>query len=408
MNALDIIRASNNGHQAEATHVASEKRSTYSIGDPALAAFLGLSGTSTAGINVNESSALGLTAVFRAIGIIAGTIAALPLKSYRTLSDDTRERVKTFLDDPGGPDGLTSFEWKETALVHLLLHGNAYLLHLYNGAGAVIGLQLLHPLAVNVKMDRNAPGGKVFTVSLEDGGQRDFTIEDITHVMGLSTTGLIGLSPIQVARNSIGAGIAGDAAAARMFTNGLLIGGIISSEDEDLTEEQAEQIKAGLKAKLAGTSNAGDIAVVNRNLKFSPWTMNPEDAQFLQSRSFQVEEVARIYGVPPHLLSQIEKQTSWGTGISEQNAALARYTLAPWTARIEERLSRLLARPRFVEFDYSGLLQPTPAEATANMIAEIGAGIRTIDEVRRLMNLPPLPKDALPAPPPPLNQEVPN
>lgn len=370
-----------------------EKRSdgpSFSIGDPALAAFLGLGLSSSAGVPVNERSSLGLTAVWRAVSIIAGAIGALPMKTYRSVDDDTRLRISSFLDDPGGAIGLTPFEWKETVMAHLLLHGNAYCLHVYNGGGALIGLQPIHPSTVNVKPAPGMPGGKVFTIALYSGGSKDLTTADLTHLTGLGTDGLCGLSPIEMCRNSLGTGIAGDNAAARMFSNGLLLGGIVST-DETLDEEQAEQLKAGLKAKLSGSNNAGDIAVVTTNMKFQSWTMNAHDAQFIESRQYGTEEIARIFGVPPHLLASVEKQTSWGTGIQEQNAALARYTFMPWTSRIEERLSRLLPQPRFVEFDYSGLLQPTPTEVTNNLIAEVAGGLMTPNEARRLQNRPPLP-----------------
>jgi HK97 family phage portal protein len=379
------------GKKGRAKKSAVEHRDAlFSIGDPALADWLGLSGKTWAGPAVNERTSLGLTAVYRAVSLISGTIAGLPLKSYRTDKETgERERVPTFLDDPGGPAGLTPFEWVELVMIHLLLHGNAYLHHLYNAAGAIAGLDPLHPGCVSVRRV-NDPWRKEFDVSLYDGSKVTLTPLDLTHIPALGTDGLKGLSPIQLMRQSIGTGLAGDEAAARMFANGLLIGGIVSG-DEGLTKEQAEEIRAGLKAKLAGADKAGDIAVVNASLKFSPWTMNADDAQFLQTRVHQVEEVARIFGVPPHLLGQTEKQTSWGTGVSEQNRGLARYTLSSWTSRLEQRLSELLTRPTTCEFDYAGLLQPSPQEEIQMLLEQVAGGLLTIDEARRIRNLPPLP-----------------
>jgi HK97 family phage portal protein len=241
---------------------------------------------------------------------------------------------------------------------------------------------------VSVKADANAPGGKVFTVSLANGGSREYTTADITHIPALSSNGIVGLSPISVARQSIGTGLAGDKAAGRMFSNGLLIGGLVTTDD-DIDETQAKEIKDGLMAKVSGTNRAGDIAVVNRSLKFSPWTMPATDAQFVESRAFQVEEVARIFGLPKVLLAE-DGASTWGSGIAELVRGMQRFTLAPWTARIEQRLSRLLAMPRFCEFDYAGLLAPTPGEVIQNMKAEIDAGLLTRDEGRRLLNRPPL------------------
>jgi HK97 family phage portal protein len=386
-----------------------EQRASYSIGDPALAEFLGLQGSTLAGVTVSEESAVGLTAVYRAVSIISGTIAGLPLRSLRNAADGSRERVATWLDEPAGPGSdLTQFEWVETVMVHLLLHGNAYLLKVFNGAGAVVGLSPIPPSAVTVKAIQTAeelaayggPDGafrKWFTVSLADGSSRDLTQTELEHIPALSTDGLKGLSPIEAHRQALGTAIAGDRAAARLFGSGLLLGGLVSGDD-DLQQSEAEEAVAALKAKLAGSEHAGDIAFINARLKFTPWTIPPTDAQFIESRAYQIEEVARIYGVPPHLMMQTEKQTSWGTGVAEQNRGLARYTLMPWTTRLEQRLSRLLSRPTIAEFDYSGLLQPAPEVEIPLLLQQMAGGLLLPDEARRIRNLPPLPAAVADAP----------
>lgn len=376
----------------------SEKRSV-SISDPALLAMLGYGLTNTSGQVVSEHTALTLSAVYRAVTLIAGTIATLPLRTLRDSADGTRERVVSFLDSPAGPDRLTRFEWTELVMIHLLLHGNAYLQHVYNAGGALIGLNPIHPSAVAVEADLEAVGGKLFRVTLENGTTRVFDGLNMTHLTGPMTDGLVGLSPITMARNSFGTAIAGDRAAGRMFANGALISGMVTTED-DVTEDEALVIKRGLRTSVQGEENAGDVAFINRNLKFTPWQLSPEDAQFLQSRAFQIEEVGRWYGVPPHLLGQSEKSTSWGTGIEEQNRGLARYTLAPWTERMQQRLSRLIGGPRFVEFDYSALLQPSPEVEIGLLVQQVTNGILTPNEARRIRNLPPAPNgDTLRLPP---------
>ena len=367
------------------------------LSNPAVAEYFGFTPATTAGVPVSAESSLGLSAVYRAVCLISGTIATLPLKSFRTNRDtNERERVDTFLDNPGGPDGLTQFEWTETVLVHLLLWGNAYLLHLYGGAGQLVGLVPLHPSAVTVKKVANKeeearyfPYTKYFTLRMADGSQEDVTPLDLTHIPAMSHDGLLGLSPIMTNRQAIGTGIAGDKAAARMFANGMMVAGLVTSE-EDLPEPEAKVIAEQLRSKVSGADKVGSVAFVNRTLKFTPWTMPARDAQFIESRIHQVEEVARIFGVPPHLLGQTEKQTSWGTGVTEQNRGLSRYTLMPWTSRIEQRLSRLLTRPVTCEYDYAGLLQGSPQEELQMLIDQVAAGILTLDEARRIRNLPAL------------------
>lgn len=389
------------------------ERRAISIGDPALAEFLGLAGRTVAGTTVNETTSVGLTAVYRAVAIIAGTIAGLPLKSYRTNSDGQREKVATFLDSPAGPGGaFTQYEWIELVMAHLLLHGNAYLQHLYNGTGAVVGLNPLPPGAVTVRpiqtaTEREKYGGpfgqyrKWFTVHTADGPEVDLTCMDLTHIPALGTDGVRGLSPIEAHAQAIGVGLAGDRAAARLFGNGLLFGGLVSG-DEDMSQDEAAEAVAQLKAKMAGVDHAGDITFVNARLKFTPWTIPPADAQFLETRNYQIEEVSRIFGLPPHLLGLTEKQTSWGTGVAEQNRGFARYTLMAWTTRIEQRLSALLTRPTICEFDYSGLLQPAPEVEIPLLINQVKAGLLTVNEARRIRNYSPLSAgdgEALPAPP---------
>lgn len=369
-----------------------QERATISIGDPAFVDFFGLNQNFT-GQTVSELSSLGVAAVWRAVSVLSSAVANLPLRTYRDLDGELggeRQQVGSFLDDPGGFESMTPFEWVETVMVHLLLHGNAFLAHVYGGAGQIVGLLPIHPLAVSIDLDPNIPGGKLFRVTLIDGTVRELTAVDLTHIPGMTVEpNGRGLSPITVARNSMGITISGDRAAAKLFGNGMLISGLVTPED-DLTEDEARTIKDSLRAKMLGTDNAGDVAVINRKLKFEKWSMTPEDSQFIESRRFQIEEVSRIFGVPPHLLMDMERQSSWGTGLIEQNQAWARYTLSGWTTRIEQRLSRLLPKPRFCEFDYKSLLRPTPGEEINLLLAEVNGGLITLNEARAVLNLPPI------------------
>lgn len=357
---------------------------TFSVGDPALSEYLGLNGTSVAGVTVTQNAALGLSAVYRSVALISGTVAGLPLRSMRKVGD-RKERITTFLDSPD-PDGATAFEWVESCLANLLLAGNAYFHIVRNGAGAVVGLKPIPPSAVRVEPDDAL--GKVFKITLRDGTVREFTGADILHIPALSFDGLRGMSVISVARQSFGTAIAGDHAAARMWSNGLLLGGILTAK-EGVTPEQADAVKAGFKARAQGVRNAGDVAFLPADLTFTPWSMSAEDAQFLESRHFQIEEVARWYGVPRELLSE-SGASSWGSGIQELVRAFARFTLASWTTRIEQRLSSLLPKGSFAEFDYSGLLQPSPEQEIALLISQVQAGLITVDEARAIRNMAPL------------------
>lgn len=365
-----------------------ENRDLLSIGDPAFAAYFGLGVPNYTGVTIGETTALSISAVWRAVSLISGTIASLRVGAVQENEDGSREWIPSWLDSPGGPGGPTRFEFWETVLVHLLLHGNAYLLHIRNGGGGLAGLYPIHPCAVSVE---RAPDSvmKTYRVTLDDGTVREFTDFDLLHIPAMSTDGIRGMGPIQIARNSLGIAIAADRAAGRMFSQGAFLSGMVTPE-EDVSEDEAKSIKASLDANVSGWDNAGTIAVINRKLKFTQWSMSNEDAQFLQSRQFQIEEIARWYGVPPYELMQTEKQTSWGTGIEAQQRGLARQVLGPWTERIEQRVSRLLPTGRCLEFDFHELEKPTPEAEVSLLIQQVGAGIMTTNEARAIRKLPPI------------------
>jgi len=372
------------------------KASARTLADPALAALLGVGWTNFSGVEVTEESALGISAVYRAVSLISGTLAGQRLRAVVDV-DGLPRPVSSWLDNPAGyAYRQTPHEWKETVLLHLLLHGNAFLLHVYGGAGQLVGAQPIHPLCVSVEEATFFPGtrnrvagGLLYRVSLLDGRHLEIDGRRLTHIPWMSLDGVRGLSPIGVARNSLGTAIAGDRAAAKLFNSGMLISGVASAE-EDIDPDEAKVIREWLDRATSGWENNGRVPFINRKIKLSPWTMSAEDAQFLQSRAFSIEEVARWYGVPPHLLMQTEKVTSWGTGITEQNRGLGRFTLAPPANRIEERLGRMLAEPRHAEWDFSRLERPNPETEIGLIIDQINAKLLTVDEGRAMLGRPPL------------------
>lgn len=364
-----------------------ERGQTFSIGDPALADFLGMGGRSSAGQNVTEESAYALTAWWRGVSLIAGTLAGLPWKTYREAPDGTRERAESWIDDPGAVAGLTPYAWKELLYVHLLTWGNFYGEDVRAGGGQSMGLRPWHPSRVQVVLDSDN-GQKVFRCTDAAGKRKEFSPVTMLHIAGLSTDGLRGLVPLSVARNAIGSGLAGDEAAARMFEHGAMIAGLVTS-DQTVKPEEAAGIVANLNARLSGTQNAGRWAFVNRDLKFTPWGQTLEDAQFIEQRAHQVEEVARFLGLPKVLLAA-DGASTWGSGIAELVRGLQKFTFRPLAARVEDALSTRLEPAEFLEIDFAGLLAPTEEEATQNMLAEVSAGTMSIDEFRRIKNRPPL------------------
>jgi HK97 family phage portal protein len=269
------------------------------------------------------------------------------------------------------------------------LGGDSFLRHVRNGAGGLAGLQPIHPGCVKVEWDSDRPGGKRYTATLADNKRQDFDASSMTQIMGPSLTGLRGMGLVEVARNSLGSAIAADRASAKMFSSGALHSGMVTPE-EDVTEAEAKVIKESLNAKTAGWEHAGELAVINRKLKFTPWTMSMKDAQFLELRQFLIQEISRWTGVPASLLSDPGSVSTWGTGVEIQQRGLGRFTLAPWARRIEDPLSRLLAKPRFLEIDFAGLERGTPQEEIDLLIRQVEAGLMTTNEARRIRNMPPI------------------
>jgi HK97 family phage portal protein len=358
---------------------------TVSIGDPALAEYLGIGHLNDAGVSITETSSMELSAVWRSVLLISGTIAGLPLHTYRRTGSESREEISSFLDAPH-PD-MSPFEWKELVMAHELLWGDSFLHHLTGGAGQLLGLTPLPPWSVGVKRDENT-GEKLFSVRDAKGDLRELTSVDLTHIPAFSLDGLRGLSPIGQARHSLGAAKASDKAAGRMFRNGLQLAGILTPKSDALTKTQSDQVLAGLRGK-AGADHAGDIAFLPAAVSFSPWTMNAIDAQFLESRHFGIEECSRWFGVPRELLSE-SGASSWGSGIQEIVRGFARFCLAAWTTRIEQRLSMLLPKNQFCEFDYSKFLKPSPETEIRLLIEQVNAKLLTVNEARAIRNLPPL------------------
>ena len=358
----------------------------WSISDPAALSLFGVI-PSLSGVSVSDRTSLGLSAVWRAVSLISGSIASLPLRTVVTDANGLTQRSTSWLDNPAGAEGMTAYEWVEFMLVSLLLHGNFYGLKITGGAGQLLWVQPLPPQCVGVEVK---DGRKFYTIQL-DNGSRKLTDNEILHIPGLSLDGYTGLSPIAIARNSLGAAIATERSAARLFANGLLATAIVTPEDA-MTPEEAEEIRGFLDRVANGEHNAGGTPVINRRFKVTPWSINPADAQFLESRAFAVDEISRWFGIPPHLLGQTEKQTSFGAGLSEQNRGYAKYTLEPWTCRIEARLSRLLPPNRKAEFDFRSLVSPDPETEINLLIAQVQAGLLSDDEARAMLNRAPLPQ----------------
>ena len=325
-----------------------------------------LFGRSTAGKRVNEFTAMQTTAVYACVRILAESIAGLPLHVY-AYRGEGRERVPghplfTILHDAPNPE-MTSFVFRETLMVHLLLWGNAYAQILRDRAGRVAGLYPLLPNRMSVNRDE---GGRLYYTyqrvteenpNFKRGGEVVLATEDVLHIPGLGFDGLIGYSPIAMARNAVGMTLACEEYGASFFANGARPGGVL--QHPGVLKDPAK-LRESWQAVYGGAANTGKVAVLEEGMTYQQIGIPPEEAQFLETRKFQVDEIARLYRIPPHMVGDLDKSSF--SNIEQQSLEFVKYTLNPWVVRWEQALQKSLLLPEerkryFIRFNVDGLLR---------------------------------------------------
>ena len=325
-----------------------------------------LFGQTAAGKAVNERTAMQTTAVYACVRILAESIAGLPLHVY-AYQGRGKERVPEhplyfLLHDAPNPE-MTSFIFRETMMNHLLLWGNAYAQILRDGRGKVLGLYPLLPDKMEVSRDsRTGELYYTYTRTTEenpnfvDKGQIRLRREDVLHIPGLGFDGLVGYSPIAMAKNAIGIALATEEYGAAFFKNGARPGGVL--EHSGVLKDPSK-LRESWHAVYGGTMNTGRIAVLEEGVKYQQIAIPPEEAQFLETRKFQIDEIARLYRVPPHMVGDLEKSSS---NIEQQSLEFVKYTLNPWVMRWEQSLQKALLTEKerkdyFIRFNVDGLLR---------------------------------------------------
>ncbi|MCW5252221.1 phage portal protein [Streptomyces sp. SHP 1-2] len=346
---------------------------------------------SDAGVPVSEKTSLRTPTVWRAVAVIAGVSAALPLHLYQRGS---RDRVESpLLDDPH-PE-LTPLELWRLVNVHRVLWGNGYVQKLRNQVGQVKELWPLTPDRVDVKRDKPSavnPTGKWFFATDDWGTVHALTPREVLHLPGLGFDGLKGLSPITMARQGIGLAQAAEKGAAKLFGRGNVLSGVLETEQK-LNADQAHALKTRFQAKLSGIDNFQEVAVLDAGAAFKPVTMPLKDSQFLESREFQIPEIARMFGVPLFLLMETSKSTSWGTGLEQQAQGWVTFDLAPtWLAPVEQRITKeLLPAKQYAHYAVQGLLRGDSSARATFYRAMRDTGVMSANDIRALEELPPIP-----------------
>lgn len=365
-------------------------------------------GQSNSGKPVTERSAMQITAVYSCVRILSEAVAGLPLQFYQYREDGGKEKAVQhplyfLLHDEPNPE-MTSFIFRETLMTHLLLWGNAYSQIIRNGKGEVVALYPLMP--DRMRVDRDGDGHIYYEYTVydnddaagrsgtnESGKTYRLTPHDVLHIPGLGFDGLVGYSPIAMAKNAIGLAIATEEYGSKFFANGAQPSGVLEHPG---TLKDPAKVRESWQATYGGSGNAHKIAVLEEGMKYTPISINPQDAQFLETRKFQINEIARIFRVPPHMIGDLDRATF--SNIENMSIDFVKYTLDPWLIRWEQSMSRaLLSRDEktnyFFRFNVDGLMR---GEYKARMEAFAVArqnGWMSTNDIRSLEDLDMIPAE---------------
>ena len=347
-------------------------------------------GPTSSGKHVDERTAMQTSAVYACVRILSETIASLPLHTY-VRTDKGKEKA---LDHPlynllhdAPNDEMTSFVFRETLMGHLLLWGNAYAQVMRDGRGKVISLYPLMPDKMTVK---RSEGGEIYYSYQKDSEEFILRSFEVLHIPGLGFDGLLGHSPIAMAKQAIGMAIATEEYGATYFKNGANPGGVL--EHPGILKDPAK-VRDSWNSVYGGSNNANRVAVLEEGLSFKPISIPPEQSQFLQTRKFQINEIARIFRIPPHMIGDLEKSSF--SNIEQQSLEFVKYTLTPWLSRWEAAMKKTLLSPSekkdyFFKLNVEGLLRGDYKTRMEGYSIGIQNGFLSPNDVRELEDMNPI------------------
>ena len=362
-----------------------------------------LFGRTTSGKKVNEFTAMQTTAVYACVRILSEALASLPLHIFSYEKSGGKRRVFDhplyhILHDEPNPE-MTSFVFRETLMSHLLIWGNAYAQIIRDGAGRVVALYPLLPDKMEVN---RADNGELYYLysrysdenpNVREKGQIILKKEDVLHIPGLGFDGLVGYSPIAMAKNAVGMTIACEEYGASFFANGANPGGILEHpgvlKDPSKVRESWERV-------YRGANNAHKIAVLEEGMKYQQIGVPPEEAQFLQTRKFQIDEIARLYRIPPHMVGDLDKSSF--SNIEQQSLEFVKYTLDPWVVRWEQALMRSLLTEQekklyFIRMNVDGLMRGEYQARMEGYAQGRQNGWLSANDIREMEDMNPIPDE---------------
>ena len=360
-------------------------------------------GSTASGKAVNERSAMQMSAVYACVRILAEAIASLPLHFYQYNDAGGKEKalghpLYNLLHDEPNPE-MSAFSFRETLMTHLLLWGNAYAQVIRNGRGEVAALYPLMPDRMTV--DRDSAGRIFYEYLRADSDARTLgrksivrlAPEDVFHIPGLGFDGLVGYSPIAMAKQAIGMGLACDEYGAAFYQNGAQPGGVLEHPG---VVKDPKRVRDSWNVIYQGSRNAHRIAVLEEGMTYKPISISPEQAQFLETRKFQIDEIARIFRVPPHMVGDLDKSSF--SNIEQQSLEFVKYTLSPWISRWEQTIHRSLLLPSeksryFARFNVEGLLRGDYQSRMNGYAVARQNGWMSANDIRELENLDRIPAE---------------
>lgn len=360
--------------------------------------YTGPEGPSSASVVVNDDRAFQIATAFSCIRLLAEIPGTLPLKLFKKTKGGREEATNHPLyrilhDTPN--QYQTAIEFKETMQLHLASRGNTYA-QVTRNAGNVTALLPLYASAMEPHLHKS---GVVSYKYQEETGITEYGPEDILHIRLFGPGPLIGLSPLSYARQALGMAVSIEDSTNKLFANGMRPGGVVYNDTATfLNTEQRELLRSSLAQKHAGTDNAFRTLVLEGGYKYEPVTLSPEDAQMLEQWSFSIEEICRFFRVPPQLIGQTDKASSWASSLENLNLYFLQYSLVPYLKKWEQAIARRLLTVQertegyYAEFSVDALQRSdfrTQSEGYAKALGGPGSqGYMTINEVRRKQNLP--------------------
>ena len=332
--------------------------------------------------------------MYACVRVIAETVASLPLHLYEETGAGSQKAAKhplyRLLHDEPNPE-MTSFVFRETLLSHMLLWGNAYCQIVRNGRGQIIALYPLLPDRMEVDRDKN--GSLVYVYTTTDGKRTSVHPVNILHIPGMGFDGIVGYSPVAMEKNAIGLGMAAEEYGSRFFSNGATPSGVLTHPN---TVKNPAALRQSWNAAYGGNANAGRVAILEEGLKFERISMPNNEAQFLETRKFQVSEICRIFRVPPHLVGDLEHATF--SNIEHQSISFGVHTIRPWLVRMEQSMNRALLsdseKARFyVRFNMDGLLRGAYKERMEGYAIARQNGWMSANDIRELESMNPISDD---------------